>query len=132
MIRANRTPQSKNGDSGSAHVFISEPDPDLVPCEHCGRRFNETAAERHIPICAQTKHRTMLKQHNTRSPSGPSAATAGGGGNAADEALRKRMSFKPPPPKLKKAGSSASGMSVGSGGSNNNGHGSATSSPRRR
>ena len=23
-----------------------------VPCKHCGRKFNETAAERHIPVCA--------------------------------------------------------------------------------
>lgn len=26
--------------------------PDYVQCPHCGRRFNETAAERHIPKCA--------------------------------------------------------------------------------
>ena len=27
------------------------PDPSLVQCPHCGRRFNENAAERHIPKC---------------------------------------------------------------------------------
>ncbi|KAH9628285.1 hypothetical protein HF086_017360 [Spodoptera exigua] len=26
--------------------------PDYVPCPHCGRRFNQQAAERHIPKCA--------------------------------------------------------------------------------
>lgn len=26
--------------------------PDYVQCPHCGRRFNESAAERHIPKCA--------------------------------------------------------------------------------
>ncbi|CAH2045963.1 unnamed protein product, partial [Iphiclides podalirius] len=26
--------------------------PDYVPCPHCGRRFNKSAAERHIPKCA--------------------------------------------------------------------------------
>ena len=26
----------------------------LTPCPHCGRRFNEKAAERHIPSCART------------------------------------------------------------------------------
>lgn len=26
--------------------------PDYVQCPHCGRRFNETAAERHIPKCS--------------------------------------------------------------------------------
>ncbi|GFR66247.1 zinc finger C2HC domain-containing protein 1C-like [Elysia marginata] len=31
--------------------------PDLVPCPHCGRTFNETAAERHIPRCQAMKTR---------------------------------------------------------------------------
>jgi rubrerythrin len=31
------------------------PDPSLVPCPHCGRSFNETAAERHIPKCSTIK-----------------------------------------------------------------------------
>lgn len=26
--------------------------PDYIQCPHCGRRFNEAAAERHIPKCA--------------------------------------------------------------------------------
>ncbi|RUS83024.1 hypothetical protein EGW08_009212 [Elysia chlorotica] len=30
---------------------------DLVPCPHCGRTFNETAAERHIPRCQTQKTR---------------------------------------------------------------------------
>lgn len=30
--------------------------PDYVQCPHCGRRFNESAAERHIPKCANMKH----------------------------------------------------------------------------
>jgi hypothetical protein len=29
----------------------SGPDPSLIPCPHCGRRFNSNAAERHIPKC---------------------------------------------------------------------------------
>ena len=28
---------------------------DMVPCPHCGRTFNETAAERHIPRCKTTR-----------------------------------------------------------------------------
>lgn len=28
---------------------------DLVPCPHCGRTFNETSAERHIPKCKDIK-----------------------------------------------------------------------------
>ena len=31
--------------------IASAPDPSLILCPHCGRRFNETAAERHIPKC---------------------------------------------------------------------------------
>ena len=33
----------------------SAPDSSLVPCPHCGRRFNENAAERHIPKCNDIK-----------------------------------------------------------------------------
>mmetsp|Transcript_133679 Transcript_133679/g.303179 ORF Transcript_133679/g.303179 Transcript_133679/m.303179 type:complete len:677 (+) Transcript_133679:18-2048(+) len=32
-------------------VLQSAPDPSLVPCPHCGRRFRDEAAKRHIPIC---------------------------------------------------------------------------------
>ncbi|KAH9492888.1 hypothetical protein Btru_032552 [Bulinus truncatus] len=32
-------------------------DPNLIPCPHCGRKFNETAAERHIPRCKDLKTR---------------------------------------------------------------------------
>jgi hypothetical protein len=35
--------------------FSSGPDPTLTPCPHCGRSFNEKAAERHIPKCADIK-----------------------------------------------------------------------------
>lgn len=30
--------------------------PDYVQCPHCNRRFNESAAERHIPKCANMQH----------------------------------------------------------------------------
>jgi len=35
------------------------PDPDYVQCQHCGRRFNEAAAERHIPKCKDLKTRAV-------------------------------------------------------------------------
>ncbi|XP_064597788.1 zinc finger C2HC domain-containing protein 1B-like [Liolophura sinensis] len=31
--------------------------PDYVQCPHCSRRFNETAAERHIPFCKEQQKR---------------------------------------------------------------------------
>lgn len=30
--------------------------PDYVQCPHCGRRFNESAAARHIPKCQHFEH----------------------------------------------------------------------------
>ena len=42
---------------------ISAPDPSLIPCPHCGRRFNEMAANRHIPQCKNIKAKpTSLKK----------------------------------------------------------------------
>jgi hypothetical protein len=44
-------------------MAASAPDPSLIPCPHCGRRFNEKAADRHIPQCQQIKARpTALKR----------------------------------------------------------------------
>jgi endogenous inhibitor of DNA gyrase (YacG/DUF329 family) len=36
---------------------VSAPAVDMVSCPHCGRSFNETAAERHIPKCKTTQAR---------------------------------------------------------------------------
>lgn len=30
--------------------------PDYVQCPHCGRKFNESAAARHIPKCQHYEH----------------------------------------------------------------------------
>ena len=34
---------------------VSE-NPDYVQCPHCNRRFNESAAARHIPLCKNMQH----------------------------------------------------------------------------
>ena len=34
---------------------LAEPEDSRIPCPHCGRKFEEAVAERHIPKCAQTK-----------------------------------------------------------------------------
>lgn len=52
---------------------ISAPDPSLVQCPHCERRFNETAAERHIPQCRNIRAK-------------PSMLVRGGGTNASKNA----------------------------------------------
>ena len=49
---------------------ISAPDSSLVPCPHCGRRFNEKAADRHIPQC----------QNIIAKPSSLKKGAGGGGG----------------------------------------------------
>jgi hypothetical protein len=36
--------------------------PDLVPCPNCGRSFNESAAERHIPRCRDLKTKPASKR----------------------------------------------------------------------
>ncbi|KAF6026819.1 ZC2HC1C [Bugula neritina] len=40
---------------------------DYIQCPHCSRKFNETAAERHIPKCKDIKAKpTMLKKGGRR------------------------------------------------------------------
>jgi len=34
---------------------VNAVDPSFVQCPHCGRNFNESAAERHIPKCGDIK-----------------------------------------------------------------------------
>ena len=36
-------------------MAASAPDPSFIPCPHCGRSFNQKAADRHIPKCSSTK-----------------------------------------------------------------------------
>jgi hypothetical protein len=40
----------------------SQPDPSFTPCPHCGRTFNEKAAERHIPRCADIKAKPKFQK----------------------------------------------------------------------
>lgn len=63
-------------------------DEDLTPCPHCGRSFNETAAERHIPRCQDIKGKpTRLVRGGGRG-----AHVSAGGGNR-DEAYRRTRAF---------------------------------------
>lgn len=64
-------------------VMPSAPDPSLVPCPHCGRRFNQKAAERHIPQCQNIKAKpSSLKRGsgiNAANGVGQAASTKGKG-----------------------------------------------------
>jgi len=67
--------------------------PDYVQCPHCLRRFNETAAERHIPFCAE--------QHKRMSNKKLSAPTSGLAAQAAARAAARQYR----PPSLRPGGS---------------------------
>ena len=45
----------KEGRLNELPAVESTQDPSFVPCPHCGRTFNEKAAERHIPRCKDIK-----------------------------------------------------------------------------
>ena len=55
----------------------SGPDLSLVPCPHCERRFNEKAAERHIPQCKNiiAKPSRLSKGSGGMKPAGGEKAT---------------------------------------------------------
>jgi hypothetical protein len=63
------------------------PNPDYVMCEHCDRRFNELAAERHIPICKESKRKAEMRGGSVKS-----GGKAGSGGGAE---RKKRMNYDP-------------------------------------
>ena len=66
----------------------ADPNPDYVQCHYCDRRFNEQAAERHIPVCKQSFEKSRLHPSSSRNPDANK-----------DQSLRRRLSFRPPPPK---------------------------------
>ncbi|KNC99256.1 uncharacterized protein SPPG_05511 [Spizellomyces punctatus DAOM BR117] len=102
MVRAARQPhpssnstEKKTGTVTRTPVGPSEPDPDLVPCDYCGRRFNHDTAVRHIPFCRDSKqksqHRSSARPHNASNASSPSK----------EDMLKKRTAYRPPLPKVK-------------------------------
>ena len=44
----------------------SEPNPDYVQCPHCGRRFEEFAAERHMPFCKEKHSRIERRSQDNK------------------------------------------------------------------
>lgn len=45
---------------------MSEPVDDRVPCKWCGRKFNDVAAERHIPVCEQKYKANQMKMGGSK------------------------------------------------------------------
>ena len=57
-MMAARGEEAPAGSSGMGYGHGAGPvDDGLIPCPHCGRTFNETAAERHIERCKNMKSR---------------------------------------------------------------------------
>eukprot|EP01036_Dinobryon_divergens_P022146 gene22146-30382_t len=63
---------------------ISAPDSSLIPCPHCGRRFNDKAADRHIPQC----------QNIIAKPSSLKKGAGGGGGINGTLAVKSKTTTK--------------------------------------
>ena len=47
---------------------FSEAADDRIQCDFCGRKFNETAANRHIPLCESKHKANLMKQGPPRAP----------------------------------------------------------------
>ncbi|ESO90183.1 hypothetical protein LOTGIDRAFT_87677, partial [Lottia gigantea] len=51
--------EKKGGDIRTVTPLPPAENPDYIQCPHCERRFNSTAAERHIPKCKDIKGRPL-------------------------------------------------------------------------
>ncbi|XP_018320862.1 zinc finger C2HC domain-containing protein 1C isoform X2 [Agrilus planipennis] len=77
-IRAAKVTQAHLAKGGKLSDLPPPPpsyNPDYVQCPHCGRRFNQAAAERHIPKCATYE----FNKPKPKAPSKSSASTKSGG-----------------------------------------------------
>lgn len=84
----------KNGDPLPPSV-PSAPDPSLVPCPHCGRRFNEKAAKRHIPQCNNIKAKPTRLQRGAGGGCSVASSKKTPASTAAASAMAKSSGGKP-------------------------------------
>ena len=68
--------------------------PDYIQCPHCMRRFNEKAAERHIPFCAEQSKRLSNKKTLVNNSTKQAAASR----------ASVRQQYRPPMPRKKEIG----------------------------
>ena len=52
---------AKFGGAGYVAAAPAPPPDDYVLCKYCGRRFNEIAAERHIPFCERKFKESQMR-----------------------------------------------------------------------
>ncbi|CAM9480899.1 unnamed protein product [Scytosiphon promiscuus] len=66
----------------------SAPDPSLIPCPHCGRRFNELAGERHIQHCKNIKAKPSVLKKGSGSLLGHAARKTSSGASGGGKGRR--------------------------------------------
>ena len=66
----------KSGGGGASNfnpsMEASEPLDDRIPCQFCGRKFNEKAHERHVPHCESKHKANLMKAGPPKAKRGPS------------------------------------------------------------
>lgn len=81
-VRAAREVQAHLAKGGKLSDLPPPPpseNPDYVQCPHCARRFNESAATRHIPLCKNMQHNKPKAK-----------ATVGAGGKGVTSQMKRR------------------------------------------
>ncbi|KAH3758237.1 microtubule-associated protein futsch [Pelomyxa schiedti] len=67
-IRGMKTPPAGHSEASVAPPTTSYIDSSLVQCPHCGRRFNDSVAQRHIPQCRDIGTKPVGGARHTRKP----------------------------------------------------------------
>ncbi|KAJ3127399.1 hypothetical protein HK098_006388 [Nowakowskiella sp. JEL0407] len=100
MVRSARNPSNPSLPHSSTSSF--DPYSDYVTCDSCGRRFNEEAGKRHIPVCLAAKAKQKQKLGEKGSGKGGGKGEKEVPTPTREEMVKKRTGYKPPIPKLKK------------------------------
>ena len=64
-----RAARGETGGGGEFGGYVpAPPQDDLVPCNYCGRKFREEAAERHIPLCERKFKDSQMRMGGKAKP----------------------------------------------------------------